>query len=604
MKTNRATVKPSIWQQCRSLDSYGRDGKPWWDCMAAVVLTIPDHIHRLALVFGVFLGLAACGGGGSSSSGSPTPPSPPPTPAAPTTVQLNMASKMLAQATFGQRYEEILRAAELGPDAWLNAQFTAPIGLHTPVVDTLVQMQQDGELPVVADPVDQLILFRRYAWWNRTLTAEDVLRQRVAFALSEIFVVSDNVDAIIIDPYALSTYQDTLLTHAFGNFRELLEAVTLHPTMGIYLSHVNNARANLVANTFPDENYAREVMQLFSIGLFELNSDGSQRLAGGSPIPTYDNDDIREMAKIFTGLSYGGVNAAFGNPVPNFREPMQMFEAAHEPGEKSLLDGVVVPAGQDGLQDVADALDNLFNHPNVGPFIGKQLIQRLVTSNPTPGYVSRVSAAFDGVTTGVRGDMRAVIRAVLTDPEAQIPASMVESGRLREPLVRYVSMLRQLGITADDGLLYNDGFLQQFFLRQHAYSAPSVFNFFLPSHTPPGALASAGLVAPEFQITDSSSIVSVSNIVDFTINGDFIFAEQPPFDSARLDYSGFVALAEQDLDGLLDRVDLVFTQGELSSSTRTVIHGILSELDPNDALLQAKTAIYLVLISPDYAVVL
>lgn len=245
-------------------------------------------------------------------------------------------------------------------------------------------------------------------------------------------------------------------------------------------------------------------------------------------------------------------------------------------------------------------MDNLFNHANVGPFIGKQLIQRLVTSNPSPAYISRVSAAFNGDASGVRGDMRAVITAVLTDPEAVNPPDSLQAGRLREPLVRFVSMARQLNATAEDGLFYNNGFVQQYFIRQHPLSAPSVFNFFLPTHSPAGALAEAGLVAPEFQITDSSSIVAMTNLIDFAVLGDFVMDIQPPFGAVSLDLTEFEALAAQGTDALLDRLDLIFTYGELSPATRGAIEAIAADIP--DPAFRTRIVIYLVLVSPDYAV--
>ncbi|NOX51353.1 MAG: DUF1800 domain-containing protein [Gammaproteobacteria bacterium] len=558
--------------------------------------------HRLSSVFAamVVVFVAACGGGGSSSGSPENTPPPPPVPT-PTGAQLAAASKVASHATFGLAYDDIYALAVAGRQAWLDQQFALGPTLHKPVVDTLMQMLDNNELPAVDDPVEHLIMFRRYAWWNRAMTAPDVLRQRVAFALSEILVVSDNVDALIVYPYALSTYYDVLLAHAFGNYRDLLENVALHPAMGMYLSHVNNAKANPGNNTFPDENFARELMQLFSIGLFELNNDGSVQLGvNGQPIPTYDNEDVREMAKIFTGLSYGGEGAFFGNPQPFFQVDMQMFEAAHELGEKRLLNGLVVGAGQTGMQDIQDALDNLFNHPNVGPFIGKQLIQRLVTSNPSPAYISRIASTFNGAGTGIRGDMQATIAAILSDPEATNISSSIAAGRLREPLVRFVSMARQLNATAEDGLFYNNGFLQQFALRQHPLSSPSVFNFFLPSHSPTGEIADARLQAPEFQITDASTIISMSNLVDFAVSADFVMDIQEPFGDVSLNLSEFVTLAQQGVEPLLDRLDLVFTHGQLSVTTRGVIAAILADI--NDPEFQARTAIYLILISPDYAV--
>jgi uncharacterized protein (DUF1800 family) len=542
--------------------------------------------------------VAACGGG----SGGGAPPAPPPvaqTPQ-PTTQALIAAARLGSQATFGLPYSAVDAAARQGARTWLDDQLGRGATLHVPIVDALVRRRNAGEFAGVEQNIELLASFRRYAWWHATVTAPDQVRQRIAFALSEIFVVGDTVDAFIVDPYALSGYYDTLLLNAFGNFRDLLRAIVLHPVMGVYLSHVNNRKADPVANTFPDENFAREVMQLFTIGLFELNADGTLRLDGaGHPIPTYGNDEIREFAKVFTGLSYGGANPFFGNPTANFRTPMRMFEAAHEPGEKHLLNGFVVPAGQTGMEDVDDAIDNLFEHPNVGPFIGRQLIQRLVTSNPSPAYVERVARAFDGGASGVRGDMKAVLRAVLLDDEARRVPTGATFGKLREPVVRYASLMRQLGAQSADGLLFNGGYVVQALTRQHPLSSPSVFNFFLPTHSPAGALAGAGLVAPEFQITTSTTVVGITNLVDYAITGDYVVDVQAPFSRATLDYSDWVTLAPN-VDALLDRLDIVFTHGNLSAATRAAIRGIL--VDVADPLFRVKTALYLILVSPDYAI--
>ena len=551
------------------------------------------------LAMATTLMLAACGGGGGDSGATPPPPPPPPAP--PTQAELEAASKFAAQATFGLDYDDIDTLARQGHDAWLDEQFALPVGEHLSIVNDLVQRRQAGEFADFENDIEYLILFRRLAWWHRAVTSPDVLRQRVAFALSEIFVVSDNVDALIINPYALSGYYEMLLNNSFGNFRDLLRGVSLHPAMGIYLSHVNNRKADPANNTFPDENYAREVMQLFSIGLFELNLDGSHKLDGnGQPIPTYSNVEIREFAKIFTGLSYGGNGAFFGNPEPNFFAAMQMFDAEHEPGEKRLLNGTVVPAGQSGAEDIESAIDNLFNHPNVGPFIGKQLIQRLVTSNPSPAYIERVARAFNGDTTGVRGDLQAVIRAVLTDAEAlAAPDAFGTFGKLREPLVRNVAILRQLGATSDDGFIANSGYFVQFLASQHPLSAPSVFNFYLPSHSPPGELAVAELVAPEFQITTSSTIAGVTNLVDIALLANLPTDAPEPFAPVTLDLAPYRTLAD-DIDALLDRLDLVFTAGTMSAETRLAIAGTLSATD--DTELRLLMGLYLVLVSPDYAV--
>ncbi len=543
--------------------------------------------------------LNACGGGGGGSAPATTTSPPPPAP--PTAAELADASRFASQATFGLKYSDIDALARQGKAAWLDSQFALPVTDHTSVVNDLLQRRDAGEFSPYEQDVEYLVLFRRLAWWHRSITADDELRQRVAFALSEIFVVSDNVDTLIVYPLALSGYYDTLLNNAFGNFRDLLRDVTLHPAMGIYLSHVNNRRSDPANNIFPDENYAREVMQLFSIGLFELNIDGSHKLDGnGRPIPTYSNVQIREFAKMFTGLSYGGSGAFFGKPLPDFSAPMQMFDFAHEPGQKNLLNGTVVPQGQSGDMDIEAAIDNLFNHPNVGPFIGKQLIQRLVTSNPSPAYIERVARAFNGDATGIRGDMRAVIRAVLLDPEAAaLPGSNAEFGKLREPVVRYASLLRQFGATSDDGFIANTGYLLQALTKQHPLSAPSVFNFFLPAHSPSGEIAAAGLVAPEFQIATSNSIIGWSNLVDLILLADVVTDAPAPFATVSLTYDDYLDIAGN-VPALVDRLDIVLTSGTLSPQSRQAIEGVLNDIP--DLAARVKVALYMFLTSTDYAV--
>jgi len=559
--------------------------------------SIGFRLKELATLLLTSIMLHGCGGGGSS----PPAPNPPPPPPPVTKAELNEASRFVSRATFGLPYEELEPLVLQGQEAWLEEQFALPVEDHKTIVRDLIERRDAGEFEDFEEDNEFFFLFRRFAWWHRTITAEDVLRQRIAFALSEIFVVSDNVDALIINPYALSDYYDMLLDNAFGNFRDLLRAVSLHPSMGIYLSHVNNAKADPDNNIFPDENYAREVMQLFSIGLFELNIDGTQMLDGdGFPIATYSNDEIREFAKVFTGLSYGGENAQFGNPGPNFLEPMEMFDEFHEPGVKRLLNGFVIPDGQTGTQDLEDGIDNLFNHPNVGPFIGRQLIQKLVTSNPSPAYIERVARAFNGDDTGVRGDMPAVIRAVLLDPEAvATPDDTTNFGKLREPVSRYLSLVRQFNATSEDGFFANTGLFLQALTRQHPLSSPSVFNFFLPAHTPPGEIADAGLVAPEFEITTSTTVIGTTNLIDLAVTLDFVTDAPAPFLGASLDLDEYVTLAA-DIDELIDRLDVLLTYGTLSSATRDAIRDTLEGID--DTSLRARTAIYMFLISPDYAV--
>lgn len=554
----------------------------------------PGRRQRATALAAMCLLLAACGGGGGGGNAPTASPPPAPAPAQPNRQALSEASKLLARSTFGADFDDIDSVAREGAEAWFDRQIALPPSLHEPIVRRYLA---EYGFDINANPPPGT--FRRFAFWERALTAPDQLRQVVAHALTQIFVVSDNVDVLFINPLALSSYYDTLLTHAFGNYRDLLRAVTLHPAMGVYLSHVNNARANPAANTFPDENYAREVMQLFSIGLFELNPDGSQRLDGaGRPIPTYDNDDIQEFARIFTGLSYGpnqpGGASYFGNPQPVLHVPMRMFDDHHEPGEKRLLNGQVVPAGQSGMADIDAAIDNLFNHPNVGPFFGRLLIQRLVTSNPSPEYVARVAAAFDGDGAQPRGDMVRLLRAILFDSEADAGI------KLREPFLRYVAMNRALGATSDNGTFPGLGFIVQFLTQQHVLSAPSVFNFYSPGFQPPGELGAAGLTAPEFQITTESTVVGVTNLMAYALYGDRSIDTPDGFTRIRLSLGEYESLAANAGD-LLDRIDLVFFAGSMSTATRQAIADAIAPLG-SDPAGRTRLALYLALISPDHAV--
>ncbi len=449
-----------------------------------------------------------------------------------------------------------------------------------------------------------------YAWYQQVVNGPDPVRQRVATALSEIFVISRTAEEVAEHSGLRGSYYDMLLRHSFGNFRNLLLDVTLHPGMGIYLSHANNARSNPELGTFPDENYAREVMQLFTIGLYELNPDGSYRLGdNNAPVPTYDNDDIREFAKVFTGLTFNGPNPLFSNlPEPESREadfslPMIMVEEYHEPGEKFLLNGMVVPAGQAGMQDIEAAVDNLFNHPNVGPFIGRQLIQRLVTSNPSPEYVARVSAAFNGESGSPRGDMKAVLRAILLDEEARQAPELNPSyaGRLREPMLRHIHILRAFGATSETGEVVGNAAIGEA-IGQFLLSAPSVFNFFQPSFSPNGEVRDAGLVAPEFQITTTDSIVGITNMSDF-----MTFGEEVTFFDGGLSFlsRSYLQLDEEialagSASALVDRLNIVLTHGTLRQETRDVIIAAVEQLeDPRDRVYRA---VFLITISPDYAI--
>ena len=514
-------------------------------------------------------------------------------------ISMQEASRFLSMATLGADYEEIVKVSEGGRMNWLQDQFDQPIGYNLPFTLDLKSRVNDK------DRVDTFA-FRRYSWWQQVMTSPDILRQRVAFALSEIFVVSDRLDILAGHPEGMSSFYDVLLENAFGNYRDLLYDVTLHPAMGVYLNHMNNKKADPEKGRFPDENYARESKQLLSIGLDELNPDGTiQTDSMGFPIPTYDNSDISEFARVFTGLV--SAEPRTEEEYINLIDPMVMIEDFHDTGEKTLLNGQVVPAGQSGLKDISDAVDNLFNHPNTGPFICKQLIQRLVTSNPSPGYVERVGNVFADNGEGVRGDLKAVVTAILLDDEATDPGQTANPrfGKFHEPWVRYVSLMRQFNATTPDNFYYNGGYTAQFFINQHVGSSPSVFNFFLPDFRPNGIIGDNNLFAPEFQIMTSSTMLNYPNLLFIMLfeeelfslpDPDFFFfpVNQPVFD-----FSDELALAG-DPAALVDRLDLILTYGQMSEGMKQIIIDAISQLEEQQFRVEA--ALYLFMISPEYVV--
>lgn len=474
---------------------------------------------------------ASCGGGGgtSASSGSQTVATAPP-------VTKAEAFRFLNQASFGATEAEAGKLIALGDSTtayarWIDSQIGKEASVLLPAVEA-----------AYPDPVPQgfniatLNATRLEQWFANALRGEDQLRQRVAFALSEIFVVSQ-VGALQNLPNATADFHDMLSRNAFGNFRALLENVTLHPAMGIYLSMLGNQRAVANSNLRPDENYAREMMQLFSIGLVQLNIDGTPKAdATGQPIPTYNQDIIEGFARVFTGWKWEcpttTPSCTFANtraqlaPVPGYNQirPMRLYSEQHEPGSKLVLSytgatlpNSTIPAGQTGTKDLQDALDNVFNHPNVGPFIAKQLIQKLVTSNPSTAYVQRVAEKFNNDGAGRRGNLEAVIKAILLDPEARNAPSgtaAASAGKLKEPLLRLTQLWRAYDATSRSGKLgaatnFSGGVAAVF--GQAQGSSPSVFNFFSPFYAPPGEIADAGRVAPEMQLATEYLNTQIAN---------------------------------------------------------------------------------------------
>jgi uncharacterized protein (DUF1800 family) len=504
-----------------------------------------------------------------SAAPAPTPavPPAPPAPTAPTAptdlpADPTAAARFLSKATFGPTPTELSSLMSIGYRQWLEEQFRRSSMSH--LTDISGRM---ASLPETATVVPTAWL--QHSFWRAAVGGDDALRQRVAFALSQIFVVS-MVDAAVGTRMA-AAYLDLLGRHAFGNFRVLLEDVALSPAMGTYLSHLGNRKAAPEIGRLPDENFAREVMQLFTIGLYELNPDGTVRLDGRrEPIETYTSEDVAGLARVFTGFSWGGPDrspARFVNRVVADSDqvimPMQGYPDYHESGSKRFLGITIDAATPEG--SLRQALDHLFMHPNVGPFIGRQLIQRLVTSNPSPAYVGRVSAAFADDGRGVRGDMKAVLRAVLLDPEAfGAPAERSAfDGRLREPVLRMATLLRALAAKSASGGWTIGQTDDPSSLGQSAMRSPSVFNFYRPSYVPPNtALADGGLVAPELAITHETSVVGWVNTVRALLDGGL--------GSGRDVRAGFEALdaIAHDPAALVDRLILLMAPGQVPASLR------------------------------------
>lgn len=524
-------------------------------------------------------------------------------PAAPPALSLEAmssadAARLLTQATFGPRRSEIDALTGTPVHTWITNQMALPNSSHRARAQVELQFTPvtGNNNPNLPQPTH-----RQYAWFHNVLRAPDQLRQRVAFALSQIFVVSDV--SLGGQTYAdgLAHYYDILAEGAFGNYRALLEQVALSPIMGVYLSHLRNAKADPAAGTSPDENFAREIMQLFSIGLVQLQPDGTLKLdAQGLPIPTYNQSTISEMAKVFTGWSYfsSAANPNFRRGASNYIDPMMIFPAFHENSSKTIVGGIIIPADLGGREDLMRTLDALFQHPNTGPFISRQLIQRLVTANPSPAYVYRVAEKFADNGAGIRGDLGAVVRAILTDYEARSPAVADDPGygKLKEPLLRLTGVLRSLNATSSSGH-YIPSFANVYpQLNQAALRSPSVFNFFEPGYVYPGPLAAAGLVAPEFQITNDTTAISVPNLLRA-----MIFATSTRENAVTLDLAAEQALVAN-VPALLDHLALLMANGQLGPATRARIINALAALSAGTSPRErAQTAVLLIATSPEGA---
>jgi len=522
--------------------------------------------------------------------------------------------RLMRQATMGVSYQDMATFSKMTPEKWIDEQMkrSSPNMLEKMIKDRILWRGYVKSLGF--DFKEDTVVVRsedfNISWWDHNLNNKDYLKQRIAYVLSQIFVISSRSDVISEHAHGQASYYDLLVKHSFGNFKNLLMDITLHPSMGIYLSHFNNSKTIPERNIHPDENYAREVMQLFSIGLHQLNIDGTLKLDSlKNPIPTYTQKDIKELAKVFTGLSAGRagqfskpdrpVNFGFDRYNTDFSTPMAMFEEWHELGGKSFLN-LYIPSGQKGMKDIEMAIDYIYKHPNVGPFIGKQLIQKIVTSNPSPSYIKKVAETFNNNGLGVRGDMAAVFKAILLHPEARSCESISSpiQGKLQEPLVRFFERIRNYKLIPDaNNKIFTDGGSAYWNYDQNIMSAPSVFNFYQPGYSPLGSLRNNNLSGPEFQMHNSSSSLRWANSV---MNSDwqvgYIWRTQRE-GFYELDISDLNAYAN-DSEALLNQLDKRFTRGQLTSRTRKLMkYNIDRNLRTRE---RVQSAIGILLLSPEY----
>ncbi|WP_295993936.1 DUF1800 domain-containing protein [Rugamonas sp.] len=512
------------------------------------------------------------------------------------------ASRFLAQAAMGASRAQIAQVRSLGYAGWLDAQFAlAASGSRW---DWLVGKGWNA----AADKNSEAGFDA--ATWRKLIASPDTLRQRITLALSEIAVAAiDGMVGLGWRAFSAAAYLDLLEANAFGNYRTLLGQISTSVPMGQFLTFRGNLKANPGTGSHPDENYARELMQLFTIGLVQLNLDGTPKRVNGATVYTYSQDDVSGLARVFTGWD---VDLAGGTvATPDFaRRPMKQYPTRHETGASTFL-GATVGAGLGGADAMKAALDIIFDHANVGPFISRQLIQRLVTSNPSPAYVTRIATVFNNDGKGVKGNLKAVVRALLLDPEARLaPPSATAAttttttttaasfGKQREPMLRFVNWARAYNASsASDAWAIGNTSDPATRLGQSPLRSPSVFNFFRPGYVPPNSgIAAAALVAPEFQLTDESSVVGYVNYMQHAVAsgvGDVL-----------PDYSSLIPLAD-DAAALLTEINTVLAAGQIGAATQTLMLGALNAMPHASAaarLNRIHAALTLVLAAPEFIV--
>jgi uncharacterized protein (DUF1800 family) len=578
-----------------------------------------DEIHArnpnvaAIIVPALSVGLAACGG--SESGGTPPPPPPPPAAAIRKPGTDAEAVRFLTRSIFSTTNADISRLKDVGYVSWLDSEVAKPVGELA--VDAYKRI--GGEDFANKDYFGTT--FHTQVMWQQFLDSSDQLRKRVAFALSEFFVVSANGVDAVWHGLGLLHYWDILNKYAFGNFRALLEEVTLNPIMGQFLSLRGSQKEDSRTGRRPDENYAREVMQLFTIGLVELNNDGTAKKdASGNPIPTYSNEDVTNIARALSGWDWQGTAAErlTQEPwlMPGYMKrqmtsdpALMQYTYAGRPSEHSMLEakflGVTIPANTDAVTALKTVLDTLFNHANTPAFFSKQMIQRLVTSNPSPAYVDRIARVFANNGQGVRGDLGAVFKAILLDDEALAASNLTSQtfGKVREPFVRFVQWARTFNLKKPPAGRYDifDTSQQSNSLGQMVFRAPSVFNFFRPGYVPAGtAIAANKLVAPEFQIVNEISSIGYANFMHNVVTNKSNPNLEP-------DYAAEMAIAN-DSAALVDRIDLLLSGAQLSQSNKDRIKQAVDSItlpatnDGDARFNRVAAAIILTMVSPQYLI--
>ena len=552
--------------------------------------------------------LISCGGGSDSATSTltPTPPtsSQPPAPVSKPYTNLETreeAARFLIQAGFGGTEADI--DALVGTDAadWIVAQMRKPATLTLPLMQSRYAARQDTDNN------------HSRMMWQTLLTADDELRQRMMFALSQIFVIS--TESFFDQGYSTAYYTDILTDQAFGNYRALLEDVTYSPAMARYLTYYRNRKGDPRTGRMPDENYAREVLQLFSIGLVELEMDGTPK--PGSP-ETYNNEDILGLARVFTGLSGEGASFRYSDQREDYRHRrLQMFDDNHSALEKVFL-GTTIPENTGGDETITQALDTIAGHPNVAPFISRQLIQRFTASSPSPEYVRRVAEVFEagqyrapnGQEFGIgrRGDLGAVIAAILLDESVHDDIQAANEGKVREPvlkLIQYTKAFRVSEINIWDEWRFNNTNDPNGALSQHPLRSPSVFNFYRPGYLAPASdTGEASLSAPELQIVNEGASLGFVNFISHYIMRR---ADDPDnFPGFRPDFTAEINLAE-DVPALVEHLNVKMTAGQLSEIAKADIIDVVSTLNVEgddadvDRRKRVQTAILMVVASGAYA---